>query len=868
MIDRENKRQGFQSITLIFYSILSRAASLCIFFAPKNIIDGKVTGYQRAVNHQKKDAIKKLIGKGIEMEIIEGKKLLSKAKWIWPEHRLYDLHNTYAHFRRDFTLSSEIEKAILYITADESYRLWINGKYVTRGPARGYQLKWPYDQVEISKYLVKGHNYFCVEAYNPGVSTYKYLSQMSAGLICAVDFGELMLVSDHTWISRLDQAHKRDTALYSRQLNYQEHVETIKDDRSWIAAEMEPEGWLAPEETVYGSMPWHDLEERGIPQLKEVHRGPAKVISSTKGEQKEDYLAWRNIAQGLNQVFTNAVWEKEKDGMVDEKLSSIEIVAARKGNYQAVVLDMGETVVGPSIITVEGGHKGEIIDIFYCEAINEDLSPVIPFPALCEASMANRLILSEAKTNFDFYQTLGFRYITLVAHENMDDLSLHIEVVDTGYPYQMKGEFNCSDQTLNDIWRICQRTEQVCSQDAYVDTPWREQAQWWGDARIQFWNTMAMDSDVRLFKRGIRSLAMQKVPNGLTYGHAPTMAHMCVCPDFSLVWVITIYDYYWQTGDLDLFQEQLMRVREVLSYFRNEAPRYKGLLSNDPRYWVFLDWAELDKTGTPTLYNMWYILALQKFSDLLKLAGYYEEAEDTSKEAIELQNLLEKEAFQEEAGLFCDGFDETGVLLQKYSVQSQVFAMLMGMKPAFHENMLQQRILPFLRGEKLEEAIPSAYWTSYVLTLAREKGYKREAVEYIHRMWAPMIPLSTTVEVFDSDTPLTTKVEAFETKKGFTSLSHAWSAHPLFHLMNVLGGVVQDSVAWECINYKPYFDKNLSCVHIKMPCPQGIIESSWERKAEGVWVQLKLPVGVTARINIPGQEDKIEGSFECLLIEE
>jgi hypothetical protein len=55
---------------------------------------------------------------------------------------------------------------------------------------------------------------------------------MSAGFICAGDLGEIKLLSDNTWLARLDKAHKRDTALYSRQLNFQEHVDAVKDDRS------------------------------------------------------------------------------------------------------------------------------------------------------------------------------------------------------------------------------------------------------------------------------------------------------------------------------------------------------------------------------------------------------------------------------------------------------------------------------------------------------------------------------------------------------------------------------------------------------------------------------------------------------------
>ncbi len=795
------------------------------------------------------------------MENSDARKLLTAAKWIWPKHRLYDLHNSYAHFRKDFELTGKPDRAMFYITADESYRLWMNGKYITRGPARGYQSHWPYDQVDVAAFLIPGRNFIAVEVYNPGVSTYKYLSQMSAGFICAGDFGEVVILSDATWISRYDKAHKRDTALYSMQLNFQEHIDAREDDRSWICSPDPPQDWLTPEESFFGSMPWHNLEERSIPQLRELSRTPVKVVSRASGNVAADYRQWRNIAKGLHEVFENLQWIPVNDDRLDQVNLEVALPAAGKGRFSAVVLDMGETVVGPSILKVKGGNAGTLLDLFFCEDLNQDRSPVIPFPALCETSMANRLILREGKTFFDFYQILGFRYITLVAEESFEPFEINLQVIDTGYPYALGGQFECSEEAFNKIWSICRRTEQVCSQDAYIDTPWREQAQWWGDARIQFWNTMAMDGDTRLLKRGIRSLAGQKVPNGLTYGHAPTMAHGCILPDFSLVWVITIFDYYYQTKDLTLFEEQLPRIREVLSYFRNEAPRHKDLLASDSRYWLFLDWSTIDKSGAPTLYNMWYILALRTFAQLLDLSGYSQEAQDAAEEALEIQKRLEQIAFNPEKGLFNDGLDTTGQPLSKYSVQSQVFAILLGLKPEYHSTMMEQRVLPFLHGEQLDEAIPSAYWTSYVLTITRQKGYFKEALDYIRRMWTPMIPLGTTLEVFDI--PLS--IEAFVTQRGFTSVSHAWSAHPLFHLMNILGGVVQEAPGWDTITFRPYFAPELDYVTITMPSPHGFIESSWQRQNGRIAVRLKLPKGVTAKVEISGQEAVLQDGFEKII---
>ncbi len=363
---------------------------------------------------------------------------------------------------------------------------------------------------------------------------------------------------------------------------------------------------------------------------------------------------------------------------------------------------------------------------------------------------------------------------------------------------------------------------------------------------------MAIDGDSRLFKRGIRSISGQKVPNGLTYGNAPTMAHNCILPDFSLVWIVTLYDYYKQTGDLSLFVEQIPRVKEILSYFKEEAPTINGFIAYDPRYWLFLDWCSIQKEGASTLYNMWYLMALETLTQLYKLAGFEKESEELKVESIKLRNKIEEKLFDEQEGLFADGLDSNGQLSEVHSVHSQTLAIILGLKSKFHDNMLEKRILPYLNGEELNVPLPSAYWSSYVLTVAREKGYTNEALDFIKRMWTPMIPYSTTFETFDMSSEIFT-------------VSHAWSAHPVFHLMNMLGGVIQDEVNWNSIIYKPFFDPQLNYVKIKYPTPHGLIESKWERKADSIEVILKLPQNISAKIEIPGYESEINEMFHYII---
>src|SRR4051812_32126496 len=46
------------------------------------------------------------------------------------------------HFRRTFELSDKPQSFIVHVTADNRYRLFVNGKAVGIGPARGDKMHW------------------------------------------------------------------------------------------------------------------------------------------------------------------------------------------------------------------------------------------------------------------------------------------------------------------------------------------------------------------------------------------------------------------------------------------------------------------------------------------------------------------------------------------------------------------------------------------------------------------------------------------------------------------------------------------------------------------------------------------------------
>jgi alpha-L-rhamnosidase len=60
------------------------------------------------------------------------------------------------HFRKRFSLNDKPASFIVHVSADNRYKLYVNGKMASLGPARGDLFHWNYETVDIAKYLRTG----------------------------------------------------------------------------------------------------------------------------------------------------------------------------------------------------------------------------------------------------------------------------------------------------------------------------------------------------------------------------------------------------------------------------------------------------------------------------------------------------------------------------------------------------------------------------------------------------------------------------------------------------------------------------------------------------------------------------------------
>ena len=111
-----------------------------------------------------------------------------------------DLKNLHTLFKKEFELKA-IKKAVLRITADDYFKLYVNGKFAGQGPTAGYPFCYYYNEFEITDLLKSGKNEIVVHNYYQGVinrvwNSGDYRMGMIADLIAD---GEVVLSTDKSW---------------------------------------------------------------------------------------------------------------------------------------------------------------------------------------------------------------------------------------------------------------------------------------------------------------------------------------------------------------------------------------------------------------------------------------------------------------------------------------------------------------------------------------------------------------------------------------------------------------------------------------------------------------------------------------------
>ena len=112
--------------------------------------------------------------------------------------------------RRGFRVAQVPPAATLLIAAEARYAVWLNGRYLGSGPARGTHYRYFYDSYDVGGLLAAGANALAVRVHCPLGGTTGTVPPPLPALIAGL---EPLVVSDASWQVCADPAHRADALL-------------------------------------------------------------------------------------------------------------------------------------------------------------------------------------------------------------------------------------------------------------------------------------------------------------------------------------------------------------------------------------------------------------------------------------------------------------------------------------------------------------------------------------------------------------------------------------------------------------------------------------------------------------------------------
>ncbi|MCC6270461.1 MAG: alpha-L-rhamnosidase N-terminal domain-containing protein [Microbacteriaceae bacterium] len=537
-----------------------------------------------------------------------------------------DRDDTKVMFRREFSLDKRPTSARLRITSNSRHILFVNGRELLRGPIRSRARQLFYDSIDIGNDLVEGLNCIAVLVRHYGFATAWWEQTPlsgpggGGGLVLEAEVhaadseleqsGSVVVVSDASWRSRRSDAWApiRPTDEISAQIPELFAAEEFDpswtmpgyDDSTWTLAEPAPTRQFGrPFSTTPPAEPFGVLQPNPLPQPETETRRPHAVwlIPNTSTATDGAVALRENLEQQLTAP--------------EEPSGSHSVLPQVVADGSSLVMDFGGIVSGVVAFNLTTS-PGVRIAVSLLEALDSSA-----------LGSANRIEYT-AGGNTDGYVSLEFmggRYALLVVmgrgEVRVDDFSVTEHV----RPRPAGPSFHCDDESLNRLHAVALRTVDLCSRDAYMDCPTREQRAWVGDSVIHQSVDLTNNTNWSLAIRNVQLLGNVRADGLLPMVAAADFANpgMVTIPDASLHWARTVHNLYRYTGDRELVADVMPAFESVLRWFL-PFQRDDGLL-HDVTGWVLIEWAPTEVNGAVASLNGLWARALMDFAEISTWLG-------------------------------------------------------------------------------------------------------------------------------------------------------------------------------------------------------------------------------------------------------
>ncbi|MFL6734011.1 MAG: alpha-L-rhamnosidase C-terminal domain-containing protein [Sphingomicrobium sp.] len=748
------------------------------------------------------------------------------AKWIAAPDVPGDAAGVF-HFRKTIDLKALPAHFVVRISADNRYRLLVNGMQVSRGPARGDIMHWRYETVDIAPQLHAGMNVIAATVWNwgefrPGAQ----VSRRTAFLLQTEDAANRRLDTGPSWKVAIDEGYGFTRVTGPDSGGYYvagpgETLDAAKSPQGWDQARFDDSRWKPAVAVI----------ERALP------RG-----SGEYGDGVDWQLVPRNIPPMEERPIRFAEVRRSNgiavpDGFVAGK-APLTVPAHGK---VSLLLDQRELTMGYPVIVTSGG-RGATASLTFAESMfdaqgrkgnrNDIANKTI-------RGVRNRISFDGGThRRIEGLWLRTWRYVQVDVETADEPLTIEdVSGIFTAYPFEQRAAFSSDQPWTRQVWDIDWRVFRLSAFETFWDTPYYEQFQYVGDTRIESLISLYNSGDDRLMRNAIEQFDTSRIAEGLTASRHPSQLPQYI-PPFSLWWVAMIHDHWMNRGDAQFARRFLPGERDVIGWYERHLDA-GGLLGPMP-WWNFLDWTPAFDRGVAPGAEDGNSTALSlQFAYVLKLAADLEEKLGNPAEAVRYRLLAERinaaaraRSWDARRGLFADTPEKSS-----FSQQTNALAILSGAIPQGERKALMDHVLA---DKSLTQA--SYYFRFYLHEALAEAGLGDRYLDQLGP-WQEMLRLGLTTTA--------------ETPEPSRSDSHAWSAHPNYHFLALVLGIQPVEPGFRTVIIAPALG-HMKRASGHMPTPAGDLAVQFTRDGTGVVGIIDLPANVSGTFVWNGQASPLK----------
>lgn len=736
---------------------------------------------------------------------------VSKEGWVAVPNSAPAGYGVYV-FRKDVKLAEVSRPMRVLVSGDNRYKLFVNGNIASIGPARSDLQHWNCEEVDLAPYLRAGSNVIAAVVWNAGPDRpVADMTYRTAFLMTAVDPSAKIFNTDTQWLCRQDESYSpvtvRVPGYYAagpgEKVDMHRHISDFNDPRAdlsqWKHAQVVSGINLVGQSGSWGTYMGWMTQKSPLPQRELSMQRFESVREAIGVKVGKAFLA------GKNPLTIPA--NSRVSVILDNKALTNAYLTLRfsQGHNSKITIGYTEAFYGNNFVK---GNRNDITGKQFYGRTDT--------------------VISNGKDDQQFTSLSWrtYRYIVLDITTQGAPLTINdIYGTFTGFPFKLEAQLETKDNTLLQIFNTGWRTARLCAIETYMDCPYYEQLQYFGDARIQALVSLYMTGDDRLVKEYFDMADWSRNAEGVTQSRYPSSLAQWIQP-YALHYIYALHDYMMYGSDMGFLKDKLMSERTVIDYFRHYLTA-DGRVKNLPG-WNFTDWVDHrqgwkdgvalpGRDGCNSIMDLQLLYAYQMAADLESRIGMKAYADLYTQYAESLKQTIREKYWRQNVGLFSDIADG-----DRFSQHANALAILTGVAEGKETTAIAEKI------EKDSTLAPaSIYFKFYTHQAMTKAGLGNHYLKWLDK-WRENLSLGLTTWAETSDVATA------------RSDCHAWGSSPNIELFRTVLGIESAAPQFREVVITPHLGE-IKTIGGKMPTPNGMIEVSYQHKGDKLKAIIILP---------------------------